>query len=380
MITGVPKLSTPRGFWTFAELARDPFDLLARAGNEDWLILSGVRSEEIVSALLCMEGRVQTIFLGDVEMPRAYAWTGGTSWVFLTSGTTGEPRQIPKTLKSISRPLSQNATPFGTWSFLTDITRMAGIQVAIEALGREEDLSIPDPGMTVLEKLSFMQQHNVTRISATPSQYRQLLGHQEFSDLELSQVTLGGEPADQKLLNSLQVKFPSSRLTHVYATTETGPIMAVSDGKSGFPADQLTKPGNRINISPAGEIGVTIDTDVDIHWTGDIVELIGVRYQFVGRSTDFINVGGAKVSPMSVERVIMGHSNVKDCLVKPRASAMLGQLVAADIVVLRKDNLIVSELRALCRKHLPRFAVPRFFNIVDELPQSKSGKKVRREI
>jgi len=38
----------------------------------------------------------------------------------------------------------------------------------------------------------------------------------------LRQITLGGEIADQAVLDALARRFPGARITHVYASTEAG--------------------------------------------------------------------------------------------------------------------------------------------------------------
>ena len=374
MIIAEPRLTTPRGVWNFAELMQDPFDLAVQAIPDDHLVLLGDRPEEIVSALLCLEGRISRIFLGESDVPDVSTETKETNWFFLTSGTSGQPKQVPKTLRSIKRPVIRSLMPSATWGFLTDITRMAGVQVVIEALGRGDNLVIPDRDMTLPKKIDFMREFGVTKFSATPSQYRQLLGLLAFSEMPLSQITLGGEIADQKLLNGLRRAFPAAAITHVYATTETGPVFSVSDCNSGFDASQLAKLNNRLVVGPGGELGVELDSRV-IHWTGDLVELMEGRYQFVGRNSSFINVGGSKVNPFEVEAIILAHPSVQDCVVKARGNVMIGELVEVDIVLVAEDNFVIETLRELCRGQLPRHAVPRFFNIVAELPQSRTGKK-----
>jgi acyl-CoA synthetase (AMP-forming)/AMP-acid ligase II len=195
--------------------------------------------------------------------------------------------------------------------------------------------------------------------------------------MPLKQITLGGEIADQKILDGLRSAFPESKITHVYATTETGPVLAVSDGLAGFPVAQLSKANNRIVLSEFHEVGVSDVFNDQIHWTGDLVELEGDRFKFVGRNSDVINVGGAKVNPATVETAILMHPDVQDCLVKGRENSVLGHLVVAEVVLRRVNDGIVDELRTLCKESLPNYAVPRVFTIVEKISQSPTGKKVR---
>src|SRR5215469_7789308 len=58
--------------------------------------------------------------------------------------------------------------------------------------------------------------------------------------------------------------------------------------------------------------------------TGDLVELRGDRYFFMGRRGGIINVGGQKVHPEEVEAVINRHPAVHSSLVKARKSPVMG--------------------------------------------------------
>ena len=371
------KVSTPRGTWSLSELASDPFGLIKRASSSKFLVLSGQKSEEVVSALFVAEGKIPIIYLGEGDADGITAISSKTLWVFRTSGSTGCPRQVAHTLDAITRTVGAGRETDATWGFFTDVTRMAGIQVVLEAVARNESLVIPDREMSVVDKAQFVKDHGVTHLAATPSQLRLFLNVRGISSMSLKQITLGGEIADQKILDGLQSTFPGSRITHIYATTETGPLFAVSDGLAGFPEEQLSKVNNRIVISESQEIGITGVSDMQIHWTGDLVELSEGRFNFVGRNSEVINVGGAKVSPATVESVILTHTDVQDCLVKGRESSVLGQLVVAEVVLERANDCIVDELRTLCREVLPKYAVPRTFRVVDEIPHSLAGKKVR---
>jgi acyl-coenzyme A synthetase/AMP-(fatty) acid ligase len=371
------RLTTPRGTWNRRELANDPFGLVDRSLTRNFLSLSGSKSEEIVSALLVLEGQIPLVYLGEVDETVTNLVESNTLWVFLTSGSTGTPKKIAHTLGAITRDALACENTGATWGFFTDVTRMAGIQVVLEALSRGENLVIPDQEMSLVAKTQFVRDHGVTHLSATPSQFRQLLSVYDISSMPLKQITLGGEIADQKILDGLRSAFPESKITHVYATTETGPVLAVSDGLAGFPVAQLSKANNRIVLSEFHEVGVSDVFNDQIHWTGDLVELEGDRFKFVGRNSDVINVGGAKVNPATVETAILMHPDVQDCLVKGRESSVLGHLVVAEVVLRRVNDGIVDELRTLCKKSLPKYAVPRAFTIVEKISQSPTGKKVR---
>src|SRR5690606_28394717 len=91
------------------------------------------------------------------------------------------------------------------------------------------------------QRFNLMLQHSVNAVSATPSLWRQLMMTAQLSTLPLQQITLGGEIADQPLLDTLAALFPTARLLHIYASTEAGVGFAVADKRAGFPASWLNQ-------------------------------------------------------------------------------------------------------------------------------------------
>lgn len=358
-------------------MAQDPFFLVKRSHQTGFLHLSQEKPEELVSALLLAEGKIPRIILGSSEVSSETVPGFPTEWIFLTSGSTGKPKQVHQRLAAIIRMQSKNNLGMSTWGFLTDSTRMAGIQVIIEALLRNETLVIPGVESTLNEKIAFFTRHNVSHLAATPSQWRQILSNSNSKNLKLKQITLGGEISDGKVLKGLKHRFPESQITHIYATTETGSIFAVKDCLPGFPSTELSKPGSRLRLSNCGELGVFIPNKNMVHWTGDLVHRVGDRYQFVGRNSDVINVGGAKVLPAEVELILLQHPDVSDCIVRGTPNSILGNLVVAEIVLEARNENIKSELKELSSLHLPKYAIPRVITIVEEIPRNQAGKKAR---
>ena len=120
--------------------------------------------------------------------------------------------------------------------------------------------------------------------------------------------------------------------------------------------------------------------------TGDMVEMRGHRYYFVGRRDGTINVGGLKVHPEEVEAVINSHPNVRMSLVKPRKNKILGAVVIADVVAncepsgetsdASSENL-KNEILETCRRALAPYKVPAIIRFVPSLDVAPSGKLAR---
>ena len=121
-------------------------------------------------------------------------------------------------------------------------------------------------------------------------------------------------------------------------------------------------------------------------YTGDIVELRGERYYFLGRRTGVINVGGLKVYPEEVETVINRHPAVRMSRVRARRNPITGALVVADVVLAGDPNPSVGrvaelkrEILNLCRERLSRHKVPTAINFVASLAVAESGKIERHD-
>jgi long-chain acyl-CoA synthetase len=112
--------------------------------------------------------------------------------------------------------------------------------------------------------------------------------------------------------------------------------------------------------------------------TGDLGSLDDDGYLYVAdRRTDMINRGGSKVSPVEVERVLLQHPEVADCIVVGRPSTRLGESVAAVVQGRVGSDLAIEDLRAHCAVSLARYKVPADLVVVSELPRNSMGKVIR---
>jgi acyl-CoA synthetase (AMP-forming)/AMP-acid ligase II len=190
-------------------------------------------------------------------------------------------------------------------------------------------------------------------------------------------LTLGGEIADQRILDGLQRRYPNDKVTHIYATSETGAVFSVSDGLAGFPVSYVGKTfrsGKAISIID-GEIVVHLPHSKDrlVH-TGDYVVLEEGRYVFDGRHGTHINVGGTKVSLTEVERVAIQFDGVFDCQASGIPNPFSGQSVL--LKVIWTDEFKIDELLSHLRAALPRAAVPALIETVSKFTINENQKKV----
>lgn len=327
--------------------------------------------------------------------------TQQTEWILLTSGTTGVPKLVSHTLKSLAGAIGGAAGSSDAiiWSTFYDIRRYGGLQIFLRAVLTGTSLVLPDEGMPTSDFLLCAAVCGVTHISGTPSHWRRALMSPAASALNPQYVRLSGEIADQGILDHLRSFYPSARISHAFATTEAGVAFDVNDGRAGFPADLVGRSSGvelkaedgslRIRSSrvasrylgpDAGPIAGP-DGFVD---TRDMVVLRGDRYYFAGRRDGVINVGGLKVHPEEVEGVINSHPSVRISLVRGRKNPITGALVVADVVLREacassasNSGEIKANLLRHCRNSLPAHKVPAVMTFVPSLDIAETGKLVR---
>ncbi|MEU2957378.1 long-chain fatty acid--CoA ligase [Streptomyces albidoflavus] len=113
--------------------------------------------------------------------------------------------------------------------------------------------------------------------------------------------------------------------------------------------------------------------------TGDLARLDGAgRLHLIGRKDTFVNVGGKKVNPVEVERVLLGHPLLAEAVVWGEDLPDGGQRVRATVVA--TGPLTAAELGAWCRERLQPHQVPGGVEFVAALPKSSSGKIRRAEV
>jgi long-chain acyl-CoA synthetase len=108
----------------------------------------------------------------------------------------------------------------------------------------------------------------------------------------------------------------------------------------------------------------------------DLLEWNGDGYVITGRISDLINVGGRKVNPREVERVLRLSPRVREVVVLGIPANARGEEVAACVA----GEATEDELRRLCVKNLPAWQVPRRWFFCKEIPLNARGKISRADL
>lgn len=112
--------------------------------------------------------------------------------------------------------------------------------------------------------------------------------------------------------------------------------------------------------------------------TGDLGYMKQGNLVFKERRSESIRRAGEFVPIDHTEEVLRSHPQVKDAAICGVQSEIGEQNVKASIVLKDGGTLKPEDLVAHCQKHLPKFAVPRFVEFIDELPRTPGTEKVQR--
>jgi acyl-CoA synthetase (AMP-forming)/AMP-acid ligase II len=99
--------------------------------------------------------------------------------------------------------------------------------------------------------------------------------------------------------------------------------------------------------------------------------------RLTGRLKEIINRGGEKISPREVDEILMDHPAVAQVVTFAMPHEMLGEDVAAAVVLRSGQEASEAELRDFVKGHLAQFKVPRKILFLEEIPKGATGKLQR---
>ncbi|MGH9018975.1 MAG: AMP-binding protein, partial [Acidimicrobiales bacterium] len=109
--------------------------------------------------------------------------------------------------------------------------------------------------------------------------------------------------------------------------------------------------------------------------TGDLVRADeDGTYTFVGRRKLVIRRRGENLSPLEVEQVLEAHDDVAEAAVIGVPSDLSEEEVKAFVIAAPGRTVDVAALHAYAGDRLARFKVPRYFEVVDDLPHTPTGR------
>ena len=334
-------------------------------------------------------------FFDDAEPVTAAERAGDDTAVILyTSGITGEPKGVELTHANLLANARVSADLF---AYAGGDAVLAALPLA-HAFGQTCTLNAPLlAGAAVALADRFGVADDVTVLVGVPSMYARALADGARGTSALRLCVSGGAPLAPELLDAWE-EASGVRLLEGYGLTETSPVAAFNrpsdprrPGSIGTPVE-----GVEMRLRDDGEVVIRGHNVMKGYWnrpeatravlsddgwlrTGDLARVDGDgAFRIVGRSKELIIRDGRNVHPREVEDVLHGHPDVVEAAVLGVPDPLLGEEVAACVVVAPGATVTEDELREYARERTARY--PRHVWFALALPHSRTGKVLKRAI
>jgi benzoate-CoA ligase family protein len=188
----------------------------------------------------------------------------------------------------------------------------------------------------------------------------------------------------------------STEALHTFITNRPGDIKPGFSGRivPGYEARILDGDGKEVGPGESGRLMIRGDSTAKYYWrkpeetvatmvdgwlnTGDIYTRDADGYfLYGGRSDDMMKVGGIWCSPFEIEAKLIEHPKVLEAAVVGRADD--NELIKPAAFIVLNDpadagDETAEELIEHCKQGLARYKYPRWFNFVESLPKTATGK------
>jgi acyl-CoA synthetase (AMP-forming)/AMP-acid ligase II len=360
-------------------------------------------------------GRIKEIdFLRD-EIERLY-----------TSGTTGRPKGVKFSSHSllniaIKTAYNNNYTSKDRLMNLTPWFHQGGLCTAVQpgllAGGHVFGLKKFDPD----EALDYVERHRITFLAGAPATFNAMSIAQKEKRRDLSSLRLihsMGSPTSSREFLLWQDIF-TKHVVNSYGTTETASTLCLrsdihpieekagsagrpfifvqvrvikldEENRKAEPTELVKKNGKEIGQIITKTPGMFCgyhnrpeEEEKKLYqgwfYTGDTATWDEDGFITVqGRTDDMFVSGGENIFPQPVEEVLEKHPKVRESIVIGMPDKKWGQVTAAYIIP-SDDIPTVGELDKHCLEDpsLANYKRPRFYQFVNELPYTPTGKKLR---
>ena len=331
--------------------------------------------------------------------------------ILFTSGTTGAPKGVVHSFRSLLARVALNRTHIGDATLRTALCVLpthfghgliGNCLTPLLAGGRL--LLFQNMGLREMAGLGgLIDDHGVTFMSSVPAFWK-LAGKAGRPPTQgtLRQVNIGSAPLSAELWRTVMDWSGTDHVVNMYGITETANWAAGASARDGAPEDGLVGAmwGGRAAVladdgavSDQGEGEILLQTPslmtgyhqrpdlsgevLRAGWfhTGDIgaIDADGV-IRLSGRAKSEINRAGIKVHPEEVDLLLERHPDVAEACTFGVPDAVSGEIVGAAVCLADNAAVTPADLRAWCLERMRREGVPEKWYVVDHIPKTDRGK------
>lgn len=251
--------------------------------------------------------------------------------------------------------------------------------------------------------LEIICKERITRLAAVPIMIKLLCtSNTEYQTTanSLCTVLVGGGAITEKIMDVFKKKFRVC-ISPTYGSTETGGLLLCNQEQYKKSVG-LPLPGVEVKIVDGegkmgykncqGELWVrcqgmlkgylngssTVLDKEGYFPMGDLVYADEEGYVYiVGRIKNIINIGGKKVNPLEVEKVIKKMNCIKECVV---FGVKREEKEVIKAVIVPSGNVEKEDIWRHCFKELESYKLPGIIEIHSQLPQNEMGKIKKGEL
>jgi acyl-CoA synthetase (AMP-forming)/AMP-acid ligase II len=334
--------------------------------------------------------------------------------ILYTSGTTGLPKGVAIRHRNVALiPGAPHPHYSGQcWLHASPLFTFAGIGFIYNPM-QLGLFGVYQPKFDAGRWLEVVDELRPQFVFLVPSMAQLIVSHPRFAEAELSSIAIcaiGSAPLAPATLRALQERMPEASVSNSYGMTEAGPAFcSMPKGEALRRIGSVGQPVPPLEVRivdeegddlPTGEVGEAIlrmkgrereyyrnDEATAGTWkdgwlySGDLARLDEDGYLYiVGRKKDVIIRGGNNIHAVDVEAVLLEHPHVVEAAVVGVPHPVLGEDVAAVVVLSPGASTTTDELREHCAGALADYKVPRRIEVVDELPRNATGKVLKAQL
>jgi fatty-acyl-CoA synthase len=323
--------------------------------------------------------------------------------IFLTSGSTGRPKGVTVShratwLRTHAGSAAHTTTGGKGELVMFPLFHMAGWNFSTIAWSGHHTAHLVRRA-DADELLGAVERWRPGTLYCIPAVWRRILDSTRSTDVSsLEWALTGTSQVSTELLEGIKARFPGTRTTVNYGSTEMGRAVGLPDedlfrkpGSVGF-----SIPGVRSVVAEDGELlqqgprmmsgyfDLPEETAQALaggwYHTGDLAEQDDEGYLYiVGRKKEMIRSGGEWVAPVEVEAALVGFPGVAEVAIIGIQDPDWGEVVGAAVVLADGAEAPgVEDLRRHIGDRLAAFKHPRRVIVVEELPRTSATGQVQR--
>jgi acyl-CoA synthetase (AMP-forming)/AMP-acid ligase II len=342
---------------------------------------------------------------------------GDDALILFTSGTTGTPKGVVHSFRSILTrvALNQQFIPgemlARTLCVLPTHFGHGLIGNCLTPLLAGHDLVLaPASNLDVTATLgAIIDNHRITFMSSVPTLWKRVTkSTPPPSDGTLRRIQVGSAPLSADLWQGIAAWTGVRDVVNMYGITETanwlaGASLADHDAEDGLighmwggTAALLDASGDVVHEGE-GEILVQTpslmtsyykqpDATAEVvkdgwYHTGDIGRIDGDgTMRLTGRAKYEINRGGMKIHPEDIDLLLERHDAIREACAFAIADEVDGDSVAVAVSLVDGSDVDTRGLRRWCAKRISREKVPVKWFVLDEVPKTDRGKLNRAAV